>query len=83
MDIRKTYVTIFFVGILTISYFSYNSLAKPAIQQEQEPHCIGPCEIAYGNRPCNEECTSQQYAYGFCDYQTKGEDNPQCCCYTS
>jgi len=54
-----------------------------AIQQEQEPHCIGPCEIAFGNRPCNEECTSQQYAYGFCDYQTKGEDNPQCCCYTS
>lgn len=50
-----------------------------AIQQEQ--NCIGPCEQNYGNRQCDNDCTSQEYAYGYCDYQVKGEDNPQCCCY--
>ncbi|EOA33935.1 hypothetical protein CARUB_v10021429mg, partial [Capsella rubella] len=77
-DISKTYVTIFFVGILTISFLNNSILAHPAIQEEET--CIGPCESSYGIRECDNEYRSQRYAYGQCDYEVKSEDNPQCCC---
>ncbi|CAL9239382.1 unnamed protein product, partial [Arabidopsis halleri] len=78
---QKTYVTIFFVGILTFLFLT-TTLWPNQVYVIQEQYCIGPWEISYDNKQCDDECTSQQYAYGYCDYQIKGEDNPQCCCNT-
>ncbi|KAG7579032.1 hypothetical protein ISN45_Aa03g032010 [Arabidopsis thaliana x Arabidopsis arenosa] len=79
MGITKTYVTIFLVAILTISVCNYKILATPVIQQYDR--CIGACSRFYGNMQCYKNCRKLKYDGGQCDFVTKGENLPECCCY--
>ncbi|EOA32304.1 hypothetical protein CARUB_v10015566mg [Capsella rubella] len=79
MDILKTFVTIFLVVILTISFSNNNILAKSVDQQIYR--CIDHCPQFYGNRKCYMDCRKKNYDGGQCDYIIKGPTTPLCCCY--
>ncbi|XP_020886484.1 putative defensin-like protein 62 [Arabidopsis lyrata subsp. lyrata] len=69
MGITKTYVTIFLVAVLTIS-----------VLIQQYDRCIGACSRFYGNMQCYKNCRNLKYDGGQCDFVTKGEKLPECCC---
>ncbi|CAH2070276.1 unnamed protein product [Thlaspi arvense] len=79
MNFIKTYVSIFLVLVLTISFSNYIILAKPAMRIT-DYKCIEPCATFYGNRKCYNDCISHHYDGGQCD-GTEGGKPPQCCCY--
>ncbi|KAF8089282.1 hypothetical protein N665_0511s0026 [Sinapis alba] len=81
MAFTKSYVTLFLIIILTISFSNDIVLARPGIKQGGGETCIGSCAQQYGNKQCEQNCIAHHYPGGECAFVSGGATIPQCCCF--